>query len=152
MRYAIDCSLLRALCCGEQGSCAPGGCAAWPTPANEAVHVQGTTVENWVQHGLGLPQYREAFVDNGVSVLDFPLFLEDEALLTEDLGIRNRLHRQQIIRAMRSLVFGIGHRPAALMGVSHRAAEGQRGTTIVWEHPAEARRRARDAVTAVVRV
>ena len=102
-------------------------------------NVQGATVEAWVQYGLGLPQYRDAFFANGVTVLDFPLFLEDGGrLLEHDLGVRNRLHRQQMLRAMRALVFGLGHAPRAVLRVRH-AADPDGGIAVAWQLSAEVR-------------
>jgi hypothetical protein len=100
--------------------------------------VQGTTVEAWVQYGLGLPQYRDAFFNNGVTVLDFPLFLEDERLLERDLGVRNKLHRQQMLRAMRALVFGIGQPPAPVASARH-AADPDGGIAVSWQLSSEVR-------------
>jgi hypothetical protein len=97
---------------------------------------QGTTVEKWVEFGLGLPQYREAFFRNGVTVLDFPLFLEDDRLLRNDIGVKNRLHRQQMIRSMQSLVLAQGQLPLPALNVKHRK-DPDGGVTVSWEPPKE---------------
>ena len=52
---------------------------------------------DWVEHGLGLPQYAPAFKRNAVTALDFPLLLGDGgATLASDLGVSSRLHQQQV--------------------------------------------------------
>lgn len=52
---------------------------------------------DWVEHGLGLPQYAPAFKRNAVTALDFPLLLSDGgATLASDLGVSSRLHQQQV--------------------------------------------------------
>ena len=52
---------------------------------------------DWVEHGLGLPQYAPAFKRNAVTALDFPLLLSDGgATLAADLGVTSRLHQQQV--------------------------------------------------------
>jgi hypothetical protein len=102
----------------------------------DGVLLQGTTVENWVQYGLGLPQYRDAFFNNAVTVLDFPLLLEQEALLEQELGVRSRLHRSQILRAMRNLILNVGDPPRPVRYVRHEA-DSDGGVVVAWEVPAE---------------
>lgn len=108
------------------------------THSRARARVQGTSVEKWVEYGLGLPQYRDAFARNGVTVLDFPLFLEDESLLSHDLGVANRLHRQQMVRAMQSLVLGQGSAPAPVRAATHEADSGG-GVTVAWRPPEQVR-------------
>ena len=38
----------------------------------------------WVQHGLGLPQYAEVFRENMITAADFPLLVNDEGSILED--------------------------------------------------------------------
>lgn len=35
-------------------------------------------VAEWVSYGVGLPQYADAFRQNAVTVMDFPLLVNDE--------------------------------------------------------------------------
>lgn len=51
--------------------------------------LSGVRVCDWVRHGLGLPQYAEAFRQHAVSALDFPTLLHDNArVLEEEFGVR----------------------------------------------------------------
>lgn len=90
-----------------------------------------------MEFGLGLPQYREAFFSNGVTVLDFPLFLEDKSVWN-DLGVKNELHRQQMLRAMQSLVLAQGQLPLPVQNVKHRN-DPDGGVIVSWDSPKEAR-------------
>lgn len=46
------------------------------------------SVKEWVQHGLGLPQYAEAFKKNAITAADFPLLIENEGhVLEEELHV-----------------------------------------------------------------
>lgn len=91
-------------------------------------------MENWVQYGLGLPQYRDNFVLNAVTVLDFPLLLEQQQLLEEELGITSMLHQRQIRRAMHTIILGIGSIPHAVQNVRHEL--GDDGVMVVaWDAP-----------------
>ncbi|PRW56551.1 type III [Chlorella sorokiniana] len=75
--------------------------------------LQDHRVVDWVEHGLGLPQYAAAFKRNAVTALDFPLLLSDGgATLAADLGVTSRLHQQQILRGLKRLVLGLGQLPA----------------------------------------
>eukprot|EP00892_Ulva_mutabilis_P009229 jgi/Ulvmu1/6679/UM030_0010.1 len=96
--------------------------------------LSGTSVENWVQYGLGLPQYRDNFIQNAVTVLDFPLFLEQQELLEQDLQITSVLHQRQILRAMHAIILGIGIAPHAVKNVRHELhAEG--AMLVAWDPP-----------------
>lgn len=96
--------------------------------------MQGTSVENWVQYGLGLPQYRENFIQNAVTVLDFPLFLEQRQLLEQDLHITSMLHQRQILRAMHAIVLGIGNAPHTVRNVWHEV-DTDGAMLIAWDPP-----------------
>lgn len=49
----------------------------------------GTRVADWVQHGLGLPQYAEQFRHHAVTPLDFPILLADGGkVLAGELQVR----------------------------------------------------------------
>ena len=98
--------------------------------------MQGFTVAHWLEYGLQLPQYREAFVRNAVTVLDFPLILKQPDLLQQDLGVTSMLHIRQISRAMRNVALGIGTLPAPVQGVQHRAtADGS--IAVTWQAPTQ---------------
>lgn len=58
---------------------------------------QDHRVVDWVEHGLGLPQYAAAFKRNAVTALDFPLLAGDGgATLAADLGVASKLHQHQV--------------------------------------------------------
>eukprot|EP00898_Chlorokybus_atmophyticus_P002875 jgi/Chlat1/3589/Chrsp234S03579 len=70
-------------------------------------------VAEWVAHGVKLPQYSKAFAANAVTALDFPTLLaQDGAALDRDLGVTSRLHREQLLRALKMQVLGIGKAPS----------------------------------------
>jgi hypothetical protein len=99
--------------------------------------VQGFSVSQWLEFGLELPQYKEAFTRNAVTVLDFPLILEEPHLLEQELDVTSMLHRRQITRAMRSIALGIGTLPAPVQAVRHEGtAEGAMAVT--WKSPKQA--------------
>jgi len=76
-----------------------------------------TRVARWVQFGLSLPQYAEAFSQNAITALDFPFLLADHgATLKEDLGIKSVLHRGKISRALKLQV-----RLGAFLPIRHAA-------------------------------
>ncbi|GMH41423.1 hypothetical protein BSKO_09333 [Bryopsis sp. KO-2023] len=74
--------------------------------------LRGSSVGEWVRHGLGLPQFEEAFKKNAITVLDFPLLMEDEEILKNDLQVTSRLHRAQIKRGLQLLILGLGEPPS----------------------------------------
>lgn len=41
-------------------------------------------MKEWVQHGLGLPQYAEAFRENMITAADFPLLVDEECKIFEN--------------------------------------------------------------------
>lgn len=96
--------------------------------------VQGTSVENWVQYGLGLPQYRDNFVRNAVTVLDFPLLLEQKQLLEQELQITSVLHQRQILRSMHTIILGIGSIPHAVQNVRHEL-DDDGAMLVAWDAP-----------------
>lgn len=98
--------------------------------------MQGTTVENWVQYGLGLPQYQETFLRNAVTVLDFPLFLEHHELLEQELKITSVLHQRQILRSMHTIILGIGSSPLPVQNVRHEIRDDG-NMVVAWDPPEE---------------
>lgn len=89
-----------------------------------------------MEFGLELPQYREAFTTNAVTVLDFPLILKQPELLEQDLGVTSVLHRRQISRAIRNVALGIGTPPQPVQHVEHEnAADGV--VAVSWQLPAQ---------------
>lgn len=72
-----------------------------------------------MRHGLNLPAYTPAFLANAITVPDLPLLIaEGGAALEEDLGVKSRLHRLQMVRAIRRLLLGAGTLPAAVENVA----------------------------------
>ncbi len=68
-------------------------------------------VAEWIEHSLLLPQYSARFIEHSVTSLDFPTLLEDSMLSSEvfkELGIASNLHRQQIKRAIKMKLLGVG--------------------------------------------
>lgn len=92
-----------------------------------------------MEHGLGLPQYRAAFVANGVTVADFPLLLQQPAILADELGVPSPLHRRQIERAIHAVVLGLGDAPVCPTGVCHAPAGAAGGIVVAWDAPTEVR-------------
>lgn len=80
-----------------------------PLPAR----VQSHQVADWVEHGLGLPQYAAAFKRSAITALDFPLLVNDGGLtLAQDLGVTSRLHQEQVLRGLKRLILGLGEAPS----------------------------------------
>lgn len=70
-----------------------------PRPARPQDH----RVEDWVSHGLNLPQYAAAFRQAAITALDFPFLVSDGgASLQAELGVVSKLHQLQV----RMLVLG----------------------------------------------
>jgi hypothetical protein len=64
--------------------------------------LQDHRVEEWVTHGLNLPQYAAAFRQAAITALDFPLLVSDGgATLGQELGVSSRLHQQQVRLALK---------------------------------------------------
>eukprot|EP00899_Mesostigma_viride_P005378 jgi/Mesvir1/14841/Mv05463-RA.2 len=89
-------------------------------------------VADWVHHGVRLPQYAEAFRSNAVSLLDFPALANHERLV-EDLGVSSRLHRDQLCRALKMQVLGLGKVPGEPKGLLCNATSG--GVSLQWDLP-----------------
>lgn len=94
------------------------------------------TVE-WLTQAVQLPQYEEAFRQNAVTGYDFPQLVEDNGrLLSSDLSIKSELHRRQLLRAMRMVLFGVASLPKKVPGdslhISWTAAEKSCSAQIEW--------------------
>lgn len=113
-------------------------CLPVPPRCSRQRSPQGTSVENWVQYGLGLPQYRDSFIQNAVTVLDFPLFLEQQQLLEQELKITSVLHQRQILRAMHAIILGIGNAPLAVKNVRHESSSDG-AMLVAWDLPESVR-------------
>lgn len=61
--------------------------------------LQDHRVEEWVSHGLNLPQHAAAFRAAAITALDFPFLVADGgAGLAAELGVTSKLHQQQVGR------------------------------------------------------
>ncbi|PSC72400.1 catechol O-methyltransferase-like [Micractinium conductrix] len=98
--------------------------------------MQDHRVEEWVTHGLNLPQYASAFKANAITALDFPFLAADGgAALEADLGVASKLHQQQILRGLKRLMLGLGRLPSAPLQLSCTAAN-QSAVRLSWQPPA----------------
>ncbi|CAG9466135.1 unnamed protein product [Pedinophyceae sp. YPF-701] len=92
-------------------------------------------VAEWVRHGLGLPQYAKAFLDNAVTARDFPILVNDGGrTLKEDLGVESQLHRSMLIRAFKMQILGLGRAPAGPSDLRCQAV-GCRAVKLSWTPP-----------------
>ena len=88
-------------------------------------------MEQWVRHGLDLPQYVPAFTAHSISVSDFPLLIADDAAaLREELQVGSKLHRAKIVRAIQRLILGLGSVPSPPSDVSCRPVTASAGTPL----------------------
>ncbi|GFR50892.1 hypothetical protein Agub_g13186, partial [Astrephomene gubernaculifera] len=64
--------------------------------------LSGVRVWEWIRHGLGLPQYSEAFRRHSITPLDFPVLVQHNGrVLEEELGVASPFHRAKLVRAIR---------------------------------------------------
>ncbi|KAK9834335.1 hypothetical protein WJX81_008044 [Elliptochloris bilobata] len=99
--------------------------------------LKGHRVAEWVKHAVGLPQYVQAFRDNSITVLDFPTLVNDGgATLEKDLGVASKLHQQQLTRAIKRVILGLGATPSAPRNFRCRPL-GCRTVACAWDPPAE---------------
>ncbi|CAL5222738.1 g5145 [Coccomyxa viridis] len=97
--------------------------------------MKGHRVTEWVADAIGLPQYVPVFKDNLITVLDFPLLVNDGgASLKSDLGITSKLHRQQLVRAIKRVILGLGAVPGMPQDLQCKQAPGG-GLEITWQPP-----------------
>ncbi|CAL8461872.1 g1403 [Coccomyxa elongata] len=97
--------------------------------------MKGNRVAEWVSHSVGLPQYVKAFRDNSITVQDFPLFVNDGGeSLKNDLGIKSALHRQQLTRAMKRVILGLGTAPSAPQNLRCRQVTCS-SILLTWQPP-----------------
>ena len=53
-------------------------------------------------------------MDDVVQSLDFPMLVADGGVTLEtDLGVKSKLHREQITRALKRVILGIGATPTS---------------------------------------
>lgn len=94
-------------------------------------------VELWVRHGLGFPQYAEAFGENAITALDFPeLIANDGAVLREDLGVKSTFHLGKITRALKRQILGLGSPPSEPLDV-RAVAINHTAVAVQWRPPSE---------------
>ncbi|KAK9820409.1 hypothetical protein WJX72_010017 [[Myrmecia] bisecta] len=99
--------------------------------------LQGHRVAEWVKHGIGLPQYMQAFRANSITALDFPLLVMDGGrTLENELGVTSKLHRQQIMRAVKRIMLGLGQAPGPAQSVQCRALSCD-SIGVSWQAPAQ---------------
>ncbi|KXZ44899.1 hypothetical protein GPECTOR_61g852 [Gonium pectorale] len=101
--------------------------------------LSGVRVCDWVRHGLGLPQYAEAFRNHSITALDFPMLIEsDGRVLAEELGVISSFHRQRLVRAIKLQILGLGTPPSEPQDVSCEAAAGSVAAVAVrWSPPSD---------------
>lgn len=97
--------------------------------------LSGVRVCDWVRHGLGLPQYAEAFRQHAVSALDFPTLLHDNArVLEEEFGVTSPFQKSKVVRAIRLQILGLGKPPSEPQGLDCNATLGPpSGRLAAWE-------------------
>ena len=94
-------------------------------------------VARWVRFGLSLPQYSDAFSDNAVTALDFPVLVADHgAVLRDELGVKSGLHHGKILRALKRQILGLGAPPGTPTNVRAAAVNGT-AVAVQWRAPAE---------------
>ena len=93
-------------------------------------------VARWVRFGLSLPQYSDAFSDNAVTALDFPVLVADHgAVLRDELGVKSGLHHGKILRALKRQILGLGAPPSAPTNV-RAVAVNATAVAVQWRAPA----------------
>jgi len=93
-------------------------------------------VARWVRFGLSLPQYADAFSDNAVTALDFPVLVADHgAVLRDELGVKSGLHHGKILRALKRQILGLGAPPGAPTNV-RAVAVNATAVAVQWRAPA----------------
>ena len=89
-------------------------------------------VARWVRFGLSLPQYSDAFSDNAVTALDFPVLVADHgAVLRDELGVKSGLHHGKILRALKRQILGLGRAARRAHERPRRRRERHRGRRAV---------------------
>eukprot|EP00232_Nephroselmis_pyriformis_P020067 CAMPEP_0182900354 /NCGR_PEP_ID=MMETSP0034_2-20130328/28784_1 /TAXON_ID=156128 /ORGANISM="Nephroselmis pyriformis, Strain CCMP717" /LENGTH=406 /DNA_ID=CAMNT_0025034555 /DNA_START=152 /DNA_END=1369 /DNA_ORIENTATION=+ len=91
-------------------------------------------VSEWVRYGIKLPQFADAFLQEAVTTEDFPTLLTDPSLLEEELGVTGTLHKQQILRAVKKVILGLGNKPTVPRSLTS-AAEDCGRVAVVWNTP-----------------
>jgi hypothetical protein len=94
-------------------------------------------VARWVRFGLSLPQHADAFSDNAVTALDFPLLVADHgAVLRDELGVKSGLHHGKILRALKRQLLGLGKPPGSPTRV-RAVALNATAVAVQWRAPEE---------------
>ncbi|KAK9858438.1 hypothetical protein WJX84_010174 [Apatococcus fuscideae] len=99
--------------------------------------LQGRKVADWVSHSLSLPQYADAFRDNSITALDFPLLvLDGGTTLQSDLKVTSQLHRLQLTRAIKRVMLGLGEPPSAPRQLTCQCTACG-AVTLSWQAPSQ---------------
>ena len=94
-------------------------------------------VARWVRFGLSLPQHADAFSDNAVTALDFPLLVADHgAVLRDELGVKSKMHHGKILRALKRQLLGLGKPPGSPTRV-RAVALNATAVAVQWRAPEE---------------
>lgn len=94
-------------------------------------------VAQWVTHAVQLPMYSDVFLANSITGFDFPALLENDGQsIHEDLGVTNRLHRRQIMRAIQMRLLGVGDVPDQPMQPLHSPVSCE-AVNLKWLMPAD---------------
>ncbi|GBG85518.1 hypothetical protein CBR_g40157 [Chara braunii] len=94
-------------------------------------------VADWVAHGLGLPQYANAFRDKSIDGLMFPFLWKDPKVLQEELGVTSSLHAKRITVGIMIKMLGIGEAPG--QPAKLRSEPGRCGGIVLkWNRPEKA--------------
>ncbi|KAG2492414.1 hypothetical protein HYH03_009357 [Edaphochlamys debaryana] len=101
--------------------------------------LRGVRVHDWLRHGLGLPQYAEAFRSHSITPLDFPVLVQGNGRVLEaELGITSYLHRQKLVRAIRRQILGLGTPPSEPLHLTCASPPSSGGRVAVrWQVPAD---------------
>ena len=93
-------------------------------------------VAAWIAYGVQLPAYESAFHDNDITGADFPMLINDDGeVLETELGVRSRLHKDKILRALRMQVLGLTLKPGMPVNVTRTATSGGASVSIEWLPP-----------------
>ncbi|EFJ40185.1 hypothetical protein VOLCADRAFT_120035, partial [Volvox carteri f. nagariensis] len=75
--------------------------------------LSGVRAWEWIRHGVGLPQYADAFRAHSITPLDFPMLVQENGkILEEELGVHSPFHRGKVVRAIRRQILGLGRPPS----------------------------------------
>lgn len=95
-------------------------------------------VAAWMSYGVQLPSYADAFLKNAITGADFPMLInEGDYFFETELGIKNRLHRDKVLRALRLQVLGLTSMPGSPSNLVQMLAPNGEGVTVEWEAPSD---------------